>query len=537
MLCKVYCACCNGLEVTTVTVEVNVTDGIQFHLVGLPDSAVKESQQRIESALQCNGYRFPGKRITINLAPANIRKEGSSFDVPLAIGILCASGQLDDERDLNSGKRTIGERLKDFVILGELALDGSLREIPGALPIIIHAREQGFKACILPSSSAMEGAEIDGIDVYAADNFTDVIDILSSEFFAKTKIVTADDIGELEKEENEESPDYDFSQVKGQALAKRGMEIAAAGGHNIILSGSPGSGKTFLAKCLPGILPPLTKAEAIQTSNIYSVAGLLAAESGKEHHRGGLLRNRPFRSPHHTITVPALIGGGNRGLPGEISLAHNGVLFCDEFAEFDRRSIEVLRQPLEDGVVQISRVKGKHFYPARFMLVAAMNPCPCGHLLDGFGKCKCSSSSILKYRSKISGPVMDRIDIQIRVRPVSADELVFSSPGKEETSATVAERVRKAREIQYRRFSQAGESFFTNAAITPSKLNTYCKLPYNQNEVMQTIIRQKGISARGYSRILKIARTIADLEGSEQIDIAHIAEAINLRCPDKNEMI
>ena len=528
MLCKVYCACCNGLEVTTVTVEVNVTDGIQFHLVGLPDSAVKESQQRIESALSSNGFRFPGKRITINLAPANIRKEGSSFDVPLAIGILCASGQLGDE---------VTARLKDFLILGELALDGTLREIPGALPIIIHAKQQGFKGCVLPSSSAIEGAEIDGVTIYAADSFKDVIEILGSDIYASSKIVTAANIGELEEEAGEECPDYDFSQVKGQAFAKRGMEIAAAGGHNILLSGSPGSGKTFLAKCLRGILPPMTKEEAIQTSNIYSIAGLLAAESGKEHHRGGLLRNRPFRSPHHTITVPALIGGGSRGLPGEISLAHNGVLFCDEFAEYDRRSIEVLRQPLEDGVVQISRVKGKHFYPARFMLVAAMNPCPCGHLLEGWGRCKCSSSAILKYRSKISGPVMDRIDIQINVRPVEAQDLVFSSAGKEETSAAVAERVRRARQIQYSRYMSAGEKFFTNAAITPAKIDTYCKLPFGQNAVMKALVQKKGISARGYTRILKIARTIADLEGSESVAMAHIAEALNLRCPDKDEIV
>ena len=307
MLCKVYCACCNGLEVTTVTVEVNVTDGIQFHLVGLPDSAVKESQQRIESALFSNGFRFPGKRITINLAPANIKKEGSSFDVPLAIGILCASGQLDEN---------VGLRLKDFIILGELALDGTLREIPGALPIIIHAMEQGFKACILPSSSAMEGAEIDGITIFAAESFRDVIEILKSPEEASDLIVTPQSIGQVEEDDGgEERQNYDFSQVKGQFQAKRAMEIAAAGGHNIILSGSPGSGKTFLAKCLRGILPPMSKEEAIQTSNIYSVAGLLAAESGKEHHRGGLLRNRPFRSPHHTITVPALIGGGSKGLP------------------------------------------------------------------------------------------------------------------------------------------------------------------------------------------------------------------------------
>ena len=414
MLCKVYCACCNGLEVTTVTVEVSVTDGIQFHLVGLPDSAVKESQQRIESALFSNGFRFPGKRITINLAPANIKKEGSSFDVPLAIGILCASGQLDEN---------VALRLKDFIILGELALDGTLREIPGALPIIIHAMEQGFKACILPSSSAMEGAEIDGITIFAAESFRDVIGILKSPEEASDLIVSPQSIGQVEEDDGgEDRQNYDFSQVRGQFQAKRAMEIAASGGHNIILSGSPGSGKTFLAKCLRGILPPMSKEEAIQTSNIYSVAGLLASESGKEHHRGGLLRNRPFRSPHHTITVPALVGGGSKGLPGEISLAHNGVLFCDEFAEYDRRSIEVLRQPLEDGEVQISRVSGKHFYPARFMLVAAMNPCPCGYYPDT-SRCRCSPQMIGQYLGRLSRPLLDRIDIHIRVSQVAYKDL------------------------------------------------------------------------------------------------------------------
>lgn len=528
MLCKVYCACCNGLEVTTVTVEVSVTDGIQFHLVGLPDSAVKESQQRIESALSVNGFRMPGKRITINLAPANIRKEGSSFDVPLAIGILCSSGQLDE---------SIAGRLEQFIILGELALDGTLREIPGALPIIIHAMEEGFKACILPSSSAIEGAEIDGITVFAADSFTDVIRILKSPEEAAEKVVTPESIGIVEDQELEERQNYDFSQVRGQQQAKRAMEIAAAGGHNIILSGSPGSGKTFIAKCLRGILPPLSKEEAIQTSNIYSVAGLLASETSREHHKGGLLRNRPFRSPHHTITVPSLIGGGNKGLPGEISLAHNGVLFLDEIAEMDRRAIEVLRQPLEDGVVQVSRVRGKFFYPARFMLVAAMNPCPCGKLYEGSGRCKCSSSAILKYRSRISGPVLDRIDLNIKVRGVKANELIFPAGREEESSHSIAMRVKKARDIQLERYRKNNETFLTNAAITPSKLAFYCKLRYQENILLEEYIRRQGISARGYTRILKIARTIADLDGSADINAMHLAEAVNLRCPEIDEMV
>lgn len=528
MLCKVYCACCNGLEVTTVTVEVSVTDGIQFYLVGLPDSAVKESQQRIESALHCYGFRIPGKRITINLAPANIRKEGSSFDVPIAIGILCASAQLDEQ---------VAGRLEEFIILGELSLDGKLRDIPGALPIIIHAKEQGFKACILPLSSAMEGAEIEGITVYSASTFKDVLEILMSAEECEDMIITSQSIRQEKSVQDEDLQNYDFAQVRGQKQAKRGLEIAAAGGHNIMLNGSPGSGKTFMAKCLRGILPPMSKEEAIQTSNIYSVAGLLAAESSREHHSGGLLRNRPFRSPHHSITPQALIGGGNKGLPGEISLAHNGVLFVDEFAEFDRRCLEVLRQPLEDGIVQISRVKGKHFYPARFMLVAAMNPCPCGNLYEEGGKCKCSSSAMMKYRGRISGPLLDRIDIQLIIRSVRSGDLVFSSGRNEEPSRVIAERVRKARLIQMERYAAAGESFFTNAAITPSKLSVYCRLSSMDERLVETFVNRHGVSARGYTRILKIARTIADLDGSQKITTAHLSEAFNLRCPDKNEIL
>lgn len=528
MLCKVYCACCNGLEVTTVTVEVSVTDGIRFFLVGLPDNAVKESQQRIESALNCYGFRIPGKRITINLAPANIRKEGSSFDVTLAIGILCASGQLDEN---------VTERLKDFVILGELALDGKLRDIPGALPIIIHAMDQGFKACILPPSSAMEGAEIEGITVFSASTFKDVLEILMNPEESVDKIVTSRSIRHEKCIQDEDLQNYDFAQVKGQRQAKRGLEIAAAGGHNIILNGSPGSGKTFMAKCLRGILPPMSKEEAIQTSNIYSVAGLLAAEAARENHSGGLLRNRPFRSPHHSITPQALIGGGSRGLPGEISLSHNGVLFLDEFAEFDRHCIEVLRQPLEDGVVQISRVRGKHFYPARFMLVAAMNPCPCGNMYEGGGKCKCSSSALMKYRGRISGPLLDRIDIQLVVRSVRSGELVFSDNGTEEPSRVIAERVRKARQIQMERYRANGESFFTNAAITPSRLADYCRLSSMGRKLVDGFVSRWGVSARGYTRILKIARTVADLDGADRINEAHLSEAFNLRCPDKNEMM
>ncbi len=526
MLCKVFCACCNGLDVTTITVEVSVSIGIQYHLVGLPDSAIKESQQRIDSALTCNGYRLPGKKLTINLAPANIRKEGSSFDVPLAIGILCASGQLEED---------ITARLSSFIILGELALDGTLREIPGALPIIIHSKEQGFSSCILPRNSALEGAEIEGITIYGASNFKDVVNILSSPESCKSMVVSSKNIF-MQKSSSDEKSNYDFALVKGQHKAKRGLEIAAAGGHNVILNGSQGSGKTFMAKCLPGILPPLSKEEAIETSKIYSVAGLLQMMTNNENHNGGLIRQRPFRAPHHTITVPALIGGGNKGMPGEISLAHNGVLFCDEFAEFDRRSIEVLRQPLEDGVVQISRVRSKNYYPARFMLVAAMNPCPCGHLFDGAGECRCSSSSISKYRAKVSGPVFDRIDINLIVKQVAASDLIFGGDEKAEPSKVIAERVKEARDLQMKRYSSNNESFFTNAAITSSGLKKYCSLGKREELFMEAVINKYKISARGYTRILKIARTIADLAHSETITMNHLAEAVQFRCPDKDEL-
>lgn len=510
MLCKIYCACCNGLEVNTVTIEVAVSDGIQFFLVGLPDSAVKESQQRICSALECYGYRIPGKKIVINMAPADLRKEGSAFDAAIAIGILTASGQITPVN------------LESFFILGELALDGSLRPIQGALPIIIQAKQEGFKGCILPTASALEGSEIEDITIYKANTLLEIIEILTAPEKCRSKIVQKPP----QSTENEQySIDYDFKNVRGQKFAKYALEIAAAGGHNIAMCGSPGSGKTFMAKCLPSILPKMTKEEAIETSKIYSVAGLLKGN--------GLLKIRPFRAPHHTITVPALVGGGNKGLPGEVSLAHNGVLFADEFAEFQRRVIEVLRQPLEDGYIQISRVRGKYYYPARFMLVAAMNPCPCGLLYDSPGKCRCSSAAIEKYLAKISGPVFDRIDINIKIKKVKASDLL-SNTAEEESSRDIAQRVFKARQIQNQRYLQAGENFYTNASIPPSKLPVYCSLGASEIKFMSQIMSNLGITARGYSRILKIARTIADLSGSPKITVAHLSTAIKLRSSEND---
>lgn len=500
MLKKVYCASCKGLEVTTVTVEVDVSDGICFYLVGLADSAIRESQQRISSALNKFGYRIPGKKIIINLAPANLRKEGSAFDAAIAIGILSASGQIETEWT------------NDFMIMGELALDGSLRAIDGALPMAIHAAQQGFKGCILPKESAAECSDVDGITIFYAETLKDVIDILLAPDSASSRIP-------LKREYiPKQHWDYDFGDVKGQPFAKKGLEIAAAGNHNAILVGSPGCGKTFMAKCLPSILPPLEKMEAIETSKIYSVAGLLKSS-------GGLIRERPFRSPHHTSTIQAL--AGSVGMPGEVSLAHNGVLFADEIAEFGRASLEILRQPLEDREIQVCRAKSRVCYPASFMLVAAMNPCPCGYLNDPKKNCTCSSSAIMKYTGKLSGPLMDRIDIQLNVRNVAPNEIVGLGKGDEEPSRVIARRVKMAREIQLARFK--GENFYTNAQIPPGKLAKYCAIGEKEQIFLKRFIARQGISARGYSRILKISRTIADLDGKDFISLEHISKAVQLK--------
>ncbi len=504
MLCKVFCASCTGMDVFTVTVEADVSDGICFYLVGLADNAIRESQQRISTALSKYGYRIPGKKIVINLAPANLKKGGSSFDLAIAISIINASRQTDLPN------------LQDFVILGELALDGSLRAVSGALPMIIHAKEQGFKACILPKESAFEGAEIDGIKIFGAETFGDVIEILKDPSLAQDKIIT---YSAIEQEETKSQQyNLDFSQVKGHTFAKKGLEIAAAGGHNVIMVGSPGSGKTLLAKCVPSILPLMSKKESIETSKIYSIAGEFNSKSG-------LIKKRPFRQPHHTSTIPSLTGGGTYGLPGEISLAHNGVLFLDEFAEFSRPVLEILRQPLEDRQIQISRVRTKYCYPASFMLIAAMNPCPCGYLDDDNGKCTCSTSMISRYMGKISGPLMDRIDIQLRIRPVPSSKLL--DRGKEESSLIISKRVKLARDIQLERYKD--EKFFSNAQIPSHLLEKYCKINQEESTYLCRIISKLGVSARGYSRILKIARTIADLDNCKQINISHITTAIQFK--------
>lgn len=516
MLCKVFCAACKGLEAFVVTVEVDVSDGISFFLVGLPDSAVKESQQRIGSALGRYGYRIPGKRIVINLAPANMRKEGSAFDVPIAMGILLASGQAESAAP------------QEFIILGELALDGSLRPVTGALPVAIHAAAQGYKYCVFPADSAMEASEIEGVDVFGAETLQEVIGIMRDPDKYRYRVVNR---GEVHRAEViGEVGGYDFADVKGQLLARKGLEIAAAGGHNVLMTGSPGSGKTLMAKCLPSILPPMSREEALETSKIYSVAGLLPAA-------GGLLRERPFRHPHHTSTVQSLAGSGMNGLPGEISLAHNGVLFLDELAEFGRSAVELLRQPLEDGVIQLCRARTRYCYPASFMLVAAMNPCPCGYLYDPRHACSCSSSAVMRYASKISGPLLDRIDIQLTVDAVAPEELVggvgCGAPAGE-SSRAIAERVAKAREVQLRRY--VGESFYTNARIPPALLMKYCKMGEAERVYLRKMVGQLNISARGYARILKISRTIADLDGEDFISLGHISSAVQFKLNIKRDI-
>ncbi len=503
------------METTIITVEVEVMAGISFFLVGLPDSAVKESQQRIEAALNRFGFRIPGKKIIINMAPANIRKEGSSFDLAIAVGILAASGQLDSE-DIQQ------ERLNSFIIMGELALDGTLRDFQGALPIAVEAAKAGYSGCIFPKSTAAECAELEDIPIFGAENLGDVISILSRPDKASRHLVSGG-----KREEDREVGiagnerfygNYDFAHIRGQTKAKYAMEIAAAGGHNIALIGPPGCGKSLLAKSMPSILPPLTKKESVETSKIYSIAGLLK-------NRSGFMRERPFRAPHHTSTIISMAGGGKWVEPGEISLAHNGVLFLDEFGEFSRPVIELLRQPLEDGYIQISRVKSKYILPADFILLATMNPCPCGYLGDPVKSCSCSSSAISRYRSRISGPIRDRIDLHLYMEPVTGAEI--AGPERGEPSCEVAARVARAREIQNLRYR--GEPFSVNGSIPAGKLDIYCKLQLRERRFMGEIISRSGLSARAYGRILKISRTIADLDGKDFISLEHISGALQFR--------